>query len=83
MFDAEKFSLRNQQTIVKKIIIQNGVTFYYLLSLTSHNIQKLKTMAKAKKAAKKATKKKAAKKATKKKATKKKATKKKAAKKKK
>ena len=73
MFDAEKFSLRNQQTIVKKIIIQNGVTFYYLLSLTSHNIQKLKTMAKAKKAAKKATKKKA----TKKKATKKKAAKKK------
>jgi len=66
-------SFRNQQSIVKKIFVQNGVTFFYLLSLTSHNIQKLKTMAKAKKAAKKATKKKA----TKKKATKKKAAKKK------
>ncbi len=61
----------NQQIIVKKIFLQNGVTFLYLLCLNSHNIQKLNTMAKAKKAAKKA------KKATKKKATKKAAKKKK------
>lgn len=71
--EAKKLLVRNQQTIVKKIFVRNGVTFFYLLSLTSHNIQKLKTMAKAKKAAKKATKKKA----TKKKATKKAAKKKK------